>query len=60
MTRPKTPDKRIKVAIYLDPEQKAALETLSKQTRVPWATYVRDGIDMVLAKYRTQMKRGGR
>jgi len=56
MTKTKTTEKRIKTAIYFDPEQKAALEALSKQTRVPWATYVREGIDMVLAKYR---KKGG-
>jgi hypothetical protein len=46
--------KRIKIAVYLDPEQKVALEELSERTRVPWADYVREGVDVVLAKYTTR------
>lgn len=52
--------KRIKVAVYLDPTQKAALEKLAERTRVPWATYVRQGVDMVLAKYKKRSKTGAR
>lgn len=57
MTKTKTQEKRIKTAIYFEPEQKAALKALSKQTRVPWSIYVREGIDMVLAKYKGGGKR---
>jgi hypothetical protein len=49
--------KRIKVAVYLDPKQKAELEKLTEQTRVPWAEYVREGVDLVLARYRK--RKGG-
>lgn len=54
----KAPKKRIKVAVYLDPKQKAALEKLTERTRVPWATYVREGVNMVLAKYKRRSKTG--
>lgn len=56
MTNIKATTKRVKIAVYLDPEQKAALEGLTRTTRVPWAEYVREGIDIVLAKYRKQNK----
>lgn len=45
---------------YLKPEQKAALEKLSKATRVPQAEYIREGVDLVLAKYRKHMKGGAK
>lgn len=41
----------ISTTIYLTPEQKARLKALNERTRVPWAEYVREGIDYVLAKY---------
>lgn len=50
--------KRITTTVYLDPEQKAALDELSKITRVPAAEYVREGVDMVLARYKKQLRRG--
>jgi hypothetical protein len=55
MPQAKTP-KRIKVAVYLDVTQKGALEKLSEKTRVRWAEYVREGVDMVLMKYRNKRK----
>lgn len=52
MTKAKTTSKRIKIAVYLDPRQKAALGKLSEQTRVPWAEYVREAVDDLLRKYK--------
>ncbi len=40
--------------LYLDPSQKAALKDLSKRTRVPMAVYLREGVDMLLAKYKAK------
>lgn len=50
---------RVRVNMYLDAHQKAALDKLTEQTRVPWAEYVREGVGMVLAKYRGRKPRGG-
>ena len=44
--------KRIMTPLYLDPPQKAALRKLSDRTRVPMAVYLREAVDMLLAKYR--------
>lgn len=46
-------DRRVKESwsLYLDPEVAAALRSLSEQTRVPAQEYLREGVDMVLAKY---------
>jgi hypothetical protein len=44
--------KRIMTPLYLDPPQKAALRKLSDRTRVPMAVYLREGVDMLLAKYK--------
>jgi hypothetical protein len=38
-------------SLYLDPEVAAALRKLSDQTRVPAQEYLREGVDMVLAKH---------
>ncbi len=43
---------KIPVQAYLEPEQAKALKALSDRTRVPQQTYIREGLDMVLAKYR--------
>ena len=47
-------ERRVKESwsLYLDPETAAALRKLSEETRVPQQTYLREGVDMVLAKYR--------
>ena len=58
-TKRKTPG-RTRVNVYLDPEQKAALERLTEATRVPWSVYVREGVECVLTKYKQYVKRGGR
>jgi len=43
--------KKILTSFYLEPSQKKGLAELSKRTRVPVSTYVREGIDLVLKKY---------
>lgn len=55
--RAKKPSKRHRTNIYLDQEQKEALEKLTETTRVPWAEYVREGVDVVLAKYGRKPRR---
>ena len=57
-TKASKPAPRVRVNMYLDADQKAALDKLTEQTRVPWAEYVREGVGMVLAKYRTRKTRG--
>jgi hypothetical protein len=44
--------KRILHPLHLDPPQKAALRKLSDRTRVPMAVYLREAVDMLLAKYK--------
>lgn len=43
--------KKVCTTIYLDPGQKARLQVLSERTKVPFAEYVRQGLDLLLAKY---------
>jgi hypothetical protein len=43
---------KIPVQAYLEPEQASELRALSERTRVPAQAYIREGIDVVLAKYR--------
>jgi len=38
-------------SIYLDIEQAEKIKKLSKDTRIPQAVYVREGLDLVLQKY---------
>jgi hypothetical protein len=48
--------RRVFTGMYFDREQHAALRKLSDRTRVPLATYMREGADMVLRKYRKKMR----
>lgn len=43
---------KTQVIAYLEPEQATELKGLSARTRVPQQVYIREGIDLVLAKYR--------
>lgn len=45
------PRKKVTTTVYLDPEQKERLAKLHAATRVPVAEYIREGIDLVLAKH---------
>jgi predicted DNA-binding protein len=40
--------------LYLDPPQKAALRKLSDRTRIPMAVYLREAVDMLIAKYKAK------
>ena len=57
MPRPKKPKPRIRTNIYLDADQKEALERLSESTRVKVAEYVREGVDLVLERYKKHLQR---
>lgn len=46
------PEKMVQTTVYMTPEQQAALRKLNERTRVPIAEYLREGIEMVLAKHR--------
>ena len=44
--------KKISTTVYITPEQDAALKLLNSKTKVPVAEYIRQGIELVLEKYR--------
>ena len=43
--------KKLSTTIYIEPEQDQRLKLLHERTKVPIAVYIREGIDLVLAKY---------
>jgi hypothetical protein len=47
--------KKISTTVYISPEQDAALKQLNAKTKVPVAEYIRQGIDLVLEKYRDHL-----
>ncbi len=49
--------KKVTTTVYLEPEQKAALDELATATRVQMAVYLREGADMVLAKYAKEIRK---
>jgi predicted DNA-binding protein len=44
--------KKISTTVYITPEQNERLKVLHDRTKVPVAEYIRQGIDLVLQKYR--------
>jgi predicted DNA-binding protein len=46
------PRKKISTTVYITPEQSDRLKLLHDRTKVPVAEYIRQGIDLVLQKYR--------
>ncbi len=48
---------RQRISTFLDKRQIASLKSLSSVTRVKMADYIREGIDMVLSKYRKDLKK---
>ncbi len=44
--------RKISTTIYITPEQDARLKLLHDRTKVPVAEYIRQGIDLVLERYR--------
>jgi len=47
--------KKISTTIYITPEQNERLKALNAKTKVPVAEYIRQGIDLVLEKYKAQL-----
>jgi hypothetical protein len=47
--------KKISTTVYIEPEQDAALKQLNAKTKVPVAEYIRQGIALVLEKYKDQL-----
>ena len=47
--------KKISTTVYITPEQDAALKQLNAKTKVPVAEYIRQGIELVLAKYQDHL-----
>ena len=43
--------RKVMMSAYLEPEQASELRALSAQTRVPMQTYLREGLDLILAKH---------
>ena len=47
--------KKISTTVYFTPEQTEQLRLLNERTKVPVAVYIREGIDLVLARYAHQL-----
>lgn len=47
--------KKVSTTVYITPEQCELLKQLHDRTKVPVAEYVRQGIDLVLDKYKDQL-----
>jgi predicted DNA-binding protein len=47
--------KKISTTVYITPEQDERLKLLHARTKVPVAEYIRQGIDLVLDKYRADL-----
>lgn len=44
--------KKVSTTVYITPEQADRLKQLNQKTKVPVAEYVREGIDLVLERYK--------
>ena len=47
--------KKISTTVYITQEQNESLKLLNKKTKVPVAEYIREGIDLVLEKHKSQL-----
>jgi predicted DNA-binding protein len=47
--------KKISTTIYITSEQNERLKLLHDRTKVPVAVYIREGIDLVLERHRTDL-----
>lgn len=43
--------KKVSTTVYIEPEQAEQLKLLHERTKAPAAVFIREGIDMALAKY---------
>ena len=48
---------REKISLYLDKAQIESLRVLSGITRVKMSDYIREGVDLILAKYQKELKK---
>lgn len=49
--------KRKMISVFLNTKQIEDLKALSRVTRVKMADYIREGIDLVLARYKKELKK---
>jgi predicted DNA-binding protein len=47
--------KKISTTVYITEDQNEKLKLLNKKTKVPVAEYIRQGIDMILERYKNQI-----
>lgn len=47
--------KKISTTVYVEPEQDEKLKELSRVTHVPVAEFIRQGIDLILARHRDKL-----
>ena len=47
--------KKITTTVYITEEQSQLLKDLNRRTKVPVAEYIREGIDLVLEKYKNKL-----
>jgi Ribbon-helix-helix domain len=47
--------KKVSTTVYITPEQNEQLKLLHEKTKVPVAEYIRQGIDLILDKYRASL-----
>lgn len=47
--------RKLSTTVYITPEQNALLKQLHARTKVPVAEYIRQGIDLVLEKYKAHL-----
>ena len=47
--------KKITTTVYITEEQNLRLKELHENTKVPVAEYIREGIDLVLGKYKHEL-----
>lgn len=48
---PRMSRRKVSTTIYITEEQNEALKRLNEQTKVPVAEYIRQGIDLILARH---------
>lgn len=46
---------KVSTTIYITPEQNERLKLLNQRTQRPVASYIREGIDLVLQRYEEQL-----
>jgi hypothetical protein len=52
--------RKSQVSVYVEPEQAAALRELSKRTRIPQQVFLREGVDLVLQRYKAELRKGAK